>query len=267
MPSVTMLRIRLTNQIPKYSPVRPLNCGRWRSTRGAPKSAVCAGMLSCICDVPWCARLPSRWPDLSRTAPRPPCGASPERHAPAPAHHALHPAHQALHAAGTELAHHLFHLLELLEHLVDVGRRGAGTTRDARAARAVEQVRIAAFLRRHRTDDRDHARHFLAGDLLLEVLGHLADAGQLVHQATQAAHVLHLLELVAHVFQVEALALGDLLGELRRLLLVDLLLDLLDQRQHVAHVEDAAGDAVGMEDIQAIGFLARADELDRLARD
>ena len=52
-----------------------------------------------------------------------------------------------------------------------------------------------------------------------------------------------------------------------RLFLVDLLLDLLDQRQHVAHVEDAAGGAIGMEDVQAVGLFADADELDRLAGD
>ena len=127
--------------------------------------------------------------------------------------------------------------------------------------------RVAAFLLGHRIDDRHHPRHFLAGDLRLHVVRDLAHARQLVHQPGQAAHVLHLLELVAHVVEVELLALGDLLGELLRLVLVDLLLDLLDQRQHVAHVEDAAGDAVGMEHVQAVGLLAGADELDRLAGD
>ena len=57
---------------------------------------------------------------------------------------------------------------------------------------------------------------------------------------------------------------GLLLGHL---LLVELLLGLLDQRQHVAHAEDAAGHAVGMELLQGVEVLAGADELDRHAGD
>src|SRR3546814_228799 len=194
---------------------------------------------------------------------------SAERHPAAAhaAHHSLHAAHHALHAAAAQLAHHLFHLLVLLHQLVDVGRGHAGAGGDALAARTVEQGRVAAFLLRHRIDDRHHPRHFLAGDLRLDVVGNLANARQLVHQPGQAAHVLHLLELVLHVVEVELAALGDLLRQLLRLVLVDLLLDLLDQRQHVAHVQDAAGDAVGVEHIQPVDLLAGADELDRLAGD
>jgi hypothetical protein len=65
-------------------------------------------------------------------------------------------------------------------------------------------------------------------------------AGQLFHQRADAAHVLHLFELVAHVVEVELLALATFSASLR-LVLVDLLLDLLDQREHVAHAEDARG--------------------------
>ncbi len=57
------------------------------------------------------------------------------------------------------------------------------------------------------------------------------------------------------------LPLATFLGQFLCLVLVDLLLHLLHQRQHVAHVEDAAGDAVGMEHIQAIRLFADADEL------
>ena len=82
--------------------------------------------------------------------------------------------------------------------------RAAG---DARA-RAVDERRVAAFLLRHRIDDGDLARDFLAGDLALHVVGDLAHARQLVHQPVRAAHVLHLLDLVAQVVEVEALALA-----------------------------------------------------------
>ena len=54
----------------------------------------------------------------------------------------------------------------------------------------------------------------------------------------------HLLKLLLEILQVEALALLDLAGELLGLGPVDFLLDVFDQRQHVAHAEDARGDAI-----------------------
>src|SRR3546814_6563444 len=127
------------------------------------------------------------------------------------AHHSLHAAHHALHAAAAQLAHHLFHLLVLLHQLVDVGRGHAGAGGDALAARTVEQGRVAALLLRHRIDDRHHPRHFLAGDLRLDVVGTLANARQLVHQPGQAAHVLLLLELVLHRSEAHTSELHSLL--------------------------------------------------------
>ena len=52
-----------------------------------------------------------------------------------------------------------------------------------------------------------------------------------------------------------------------RLLSVDRLLRLLDQAEHVAHAEDARGEAVGMERLEGVDLLAGADELDRQAGD
>ena len=51
------------------------------------------------------------------------------------------------------------------------------------------------------------------------------------------------------------------------LLLVDVLLGALDEGQDVAHAEDPAGEPVGMEDLEGVGLLAGAQELDRDAGD
>ena len=75
------------------------------------------------------------------------------------------------------------------------------------------------------------------------------------------------MQLVAEVFQVEALALLDLLRQLLGLVAVEVLLGLFDQAEHVAHAEDARGHAVGMERIERFALLAHAEELDRLAGD
>ena len=63
---------------------------------------------------------------------------------------------------------------------------------------------------------------------------------------------------------VKAVAL-ELVGELRRLALVEVLLGPLDEGHHVAHAQDAAGQPVGVERLERVGLLARAQELDRQA--
>ena len=85
--------------------------------------------------------------------------------------------------------------------------------------------------------------------------------------AESAAHLLHLHDLLLEVLEVEAFAGLDLLRELFGFLAIDALLHVLDQREHVAHAEDARGHAVGMERLEAGQLLADARELDRLARD
>ena len=62
---------------------------------------------------------------------------------------------------------------------------------------------------------------------------------QLVHQRADAAHLLHLLELALQIRQVEALARDHLAGQPLGLVEIDFALDLLDQRHHIAHAEDA----------------------------
>src|SRR6185503_15816983 len=87
---------------------------------------------------------------------------------------------------------------------------------------------------------------------------------QLVHERGDAAHLLHLRDLLLEVLQVEALALLHLLGDALRLLEVDLGVRLLDQRQDVAHAEDARRHALGVERLEAVELLGHAGELDRL---
>ena len=62
--------------------------------------------------------------------------------------------------------------------------------------------------------------------------------------------LLHLRELLAQIVEVEC-ALAHLLGDARRLLGVDRRRRLLDQRDDVAHAEDAVGDALRMEILDA----------------
>ena len=97
--------------------------------------------------------------------------------------------------------------------------------------------------------------------------GERADRGQHLQNALHRAELLDLPQLVAEIFEREAVAEQSLLGELLGLLAVERGLGLLDERQHVAHAEDAANDAIGMEGLEGVGLFADADELDGLAGD
>src|SRR5690606_33252900 len=74
-------------------------------------------------------------------------------------------------------------------------------------------------------------------------------------------------QLLLEILQVEAFALLDLRSQLLRFFLIYFLFYILDQRQHVAHAEDAGGNAIGMEGFETIDLLTDAEELDRLAGD
>src|SRR5258708_40341756 len=67
------------------------------------------------------------------------------------------------------------------------------------------------------------------------------------------------------ILEVEALALLHLLGNALRFLEVDPGVRLLDERDDVAHAEDARRHALGVEGLEARELLADAGELDRLA--
>ena len=59
----------------------------------------------------------------------------------------------------------------------------------------------------------------------------------------------------------------SLLGGLLGLVLLEGLLGLLDEREHVAHAEDPPGHAVGVELLEGVELLPRRGEGDRLADD
>ena len=131
----------------------------------------------------------------------------------------------------------------------------------------LEDVRVLALGFGHRRDDRRLAAEDGIVDAhRVDLLLHLADAGQHAHDARHAADLRHLLQLLGEIVEVED-ALAHPLGGFRRLVRVDVLRRLLDQADDVAHAEDAAGDARRIEILERVELLAGAEELDRLAGD
>ena len=93
------------------------------------------------------------------------------------------------------------------------------------------------------------------------MLGHARNHAE---QGLHRPQLAHLLQLIEEIVQAEG-AIGDLLGGLAGLLLVELLLRLFDERHDVAHVEDARSHAVRVEDLEVLQPLAIGCEQDRLA--
>ena len=130
---------------------------------------------------------------------------------------------------------------------------------------AGQQVGFLTLGLGHRADHRlDLAQ------LLLPLLEHavvdLVHPRDQLHQAPQGAHALdhaHLLQEIGEVKRglLQLLLHAGHIGQLH------LLLGLLHQGEHIAHAQDAAGHALGMEGLQRLHLLAGADELDRRTAD
>src|ERR1044072_417706 len=119
--------------------------------------------------------------------------------------------------------------------------------------------------RGHREDDRLDAVELLLVDLDVLQRGALK-AGDHPEQRLQRPHLAHHLQLREEVLERELVA-AQLALELLRLVLVDLRLGLLDERQDVAHAAHPLRHAMGVEALELVELLARRGEEDRLAVD
>ena len=85
-------------------------------------------------------------------------------------------------------------------------------------------------------------------------------------QRAEPAHLLHRAQLPAQVVHIE-LALGHPRRHTLGIGLVDRRRSTLDDRDDIAHAEDAPGNAAGIERLERVELFADAGKLDRLARD
>ena len=83
----------------------------------------------------------------------------------------------------------------------------------------------------------------------------------MAQEVRERAHLLHLDDLLPEIVEGELL-FAELAGHLLGLGDIGLVLGLLDERQDVPHAQDARGHALGVKDLELVGFLADADELD-----
>src|SRR5581483_11159191 len=162
--------------------------------------------------------------------------------------------------------HHFARLRILLEQRVDVLHAGAAAFGDTPPPRAVNDHVIIPLGRGHRIDDGHDA-----GDLFfvhLDVL-EVFERTELRHHAQQVlqrAQLANLLDLIAKIAERE-LVVDELALHLLGGFLIDALLHLVDEREHVAHAQNARGHAIREERLQRVHLLADTDELQRLVGD
>ena len=161
--------------------------------------------------------------------------------------------------------HHLAGLEEPLDKLIDLTDRDTRSVGDTQPTRSVDDFRIGTLGGRHAADDRLQTVERLVVDGRQRVL-HLARAGQHAQQVADGPHLADRQHLLEEVLQRQ-LAAADLRGRFLGPFGVEHLLGLLDEREHVAHAQDAARHPVRVEDVEVLELLTARREQDRHAGD
>src|SRR5260370_3551977 len=143
----------------------------------------------------------------------------------------LHPSETACEAGLAHLLEHLLHLGILTKKIVYFLNASAGAAGNALAAAAVDDFVVIALVHGHRTDNGLDTVDLFFVDVVGGFLQarKRSDAGKHTNQALHRSHLLNLAELVAEIFQREAIAGERLGGHLLGFFLVDLLLRPLDE--------------------------------------
>ena len=100
----------------------------------------------------------------------------------------------------------------------------------------------------------------------IHILERLVHTGQHPGNVLDVTHLLELLNLIIEILKGE-LVLGEFLLEFTCLLLIELLLGLLHEGNHVTHSENTVCHTLRVEGIQSLHLLTRADELYRFTGD
>ena len=108
-------------------------------------------------------------------------------------------------------------------------------------------------------------KHGIVDIGLLRHLRHIAHARQFLQHAGYTTHTFHLLDLVAKILQIKTPALLELGSQFLRFFVVEFLLGLFDQAEHIAHTQDPRCQPIRVKGLEGIGFLAHTQKLDGLA--
>ncbi|CAB4858711.1 unannotated protein [freshwater metagenome] len=152
----------------------------------------------------------------------------------------------------------------MLDESVDFTGAGSAAVGYPQASAPVNDFWFAALYRCHRPDDCLYPRELIVLNFgALQLLGH---SRHHTEQVVDWAHLLDGLHLLEEVVEGE-FTLHEAGSSGFGLLLVEGLLGLFDEAEHVAHAEDPARHAIGVELLEGVQFLAGAGEGDRSADD
>ena len=153
------------------------------------------------------------------------------------------------------------------QHLIDVLHAGARTGGDAAFATGIHQLwRLALGPRHGRNNCRLAQQLALIHAQRAQLFFHFAHARQHAQHARHAAHGLHLLHLLGHILQRELAffhARRNFFGFLR----IHGLGGFFHQTDHIAHAENAIGDAARVKNFNLVNRLADAEDFNRHAGD
>ena len=140
----------------------------------------------------------------------------------------------------------------------------AGPTSNASSAGSVEDLRITALLGRHRLNDGRHPIDIP----IIDAVQLLLDVSHARHHADQfgeRAHLLDGLHLLQEVLESEVFAPLHLAGHALGLIGIKGPLGLLNERQDVAHFQDAASHPVRVESLKVLRLFAGGGKHHRFA--
>jgi hypothetical protein len=177
---------------------------------------------------------------------------------------------RALSQLGFSLAHllhHVGHLAVHLQKLVDVGHLHPEPAAMRFLRLAFSTSGLARSCRGHRLDDRDLALDRLVVETRLRRSASSSCRCRASCPSCRTCRpAFASAELLGEVFQVE-MPFCRRLAILAACSCIDGFGGLFDERDDVAHAEDAAGDALRVKVFQRVGLFAGTDQLDRLAGD
>ena len=162
-------------------------------------------------------------------------------------------------AFGGDHLHHLAGVFELFEEAVEFGDGVAAASGDALFAAAVDAGGVLALVGGHGGDHGFDGDEGVVADF--DVFGEFAHAWDHADEVFHVAHFFDLAELGEEVVEV-VFVVDEFFLDFAGFGFVVLFLCAFDERDDVAHAEDAVGHTVGVEDVECIHFFAYADELD-----
>src|SRR5699024_12319595 len=110
---------------------------------------------------------------------------------------------QLLHTVLHQYHQHSCHVVKLLHKAVNVLHTHTANGSYTTLTRTFDDFWLSALFHRHRVDDGFHTHQHFIVHLRLNIIRDLPHARQLAHQASHAAHIFHLAQLLKKIVEID----------------------------------------------------------------